>query len=120
MFTSVVRCRRTVFTSQFQGHYTNLPQCFSALFVFQSYLRKCRDARSARCFCARLGHERLFHAPQWGYVLNDPTMRISDERGTTERRIKTASSCWSDGIARHEALNVGRTTSVHLIIEPKR
>ena len=120
MYTSVVRCRRTVFTSQFQGHYTKLPQCFSALFVFQNCLQKRRDARSARCFCAGLGHERLFHAPHWGYVLNDPTMRIADERDTAESRIKTGSSWWSDGIAWHEAHNVGRTTLMHLIIELMR
>ena len=79
------------------------------------------EVRAARCtFPPGVGHERHTHAPHWGYILEGSTMRITSESGTVVRELKAGSSWWSDGIAWHEAVNVGKTTGVYLIIEPKQ
>ncbi len=76
--------------------------------------------RAARCtFPPDGGHERHFHPPHWGYIVEGGTMRITDAKGTTVRELKSGSSWWSDGIAWHEAVNIGTTTSVYIIVEPK-
>lgn len=46
-------------------------------------------------------------------------MRISDQKGATVRELKAGASWWSDGIGWHEAVNIGATTGVYLINEPK-
>jgi quercetin dioxygenase-like cupin family protein len=76
--------------------------------------------RAARCtFPPGDGHERHFHPPHWGYIIAGGTMRITDANGTRVRELKSGSTWWSDGIAWHEAVNVGTTTSVYIIVEPK-
>lgn len=76
--------------------------------------------RAARCtFPPGVGHERHFHPPHWGYILEGGTMRITDAEGTETRVLESGASWWSDGIAWHEAVNVGETTGVYLIVEPK-
>ena len=46
-------------------------------------------------------------------------MQTTDAKGVRVRELKSGSSWWSDGIAWHEAVNVGTTTSVYIIVEPK-
>ena len=46
-------------------------------------------------------------------------MAITDESGTREVDLPTGSSFASDGTAWHEVLNVGNTTVIYLIVEPK-
>jgi len=76
--------------------------------------------RAARCtFPPGGGHDRHFHPPHWGYIIAGGTMRITDANGTRVRDLKSGSTWWSDGIAWHEAVNVGTTTSVYIIVEPK-
>ncbi len=76
--------------------------------------------RAARCsFPPGTGHERHFHPPHWGYIVQGSTMRITSAAGTVVRELKAGDSWWSDGIAWHEAVNVGQTTGVYVIIEPK-
>jgi quercetin dioxygenase-like cupin family protein len=76
--------------------------------------------RAARCtFAPGGGHERHFHPPHWGYIVEGGTMRITDASGTKVRELKSGSNWWSDGIAWHEAVNIGTTTSVYIIVEPK-
>lgn len=78
------------------------------------------SVRAARCtFPPGVGHERHFHAPHWGYILQGSTMRITTAAGTVERELKAGANWWSDGIAWHEALNIGSTTGVYIIVEPK-
>ena len=78
------------------------------------------DLRAGKCtFPPSVGHERHFHPPHWGYILQGTTMRITDETGTAERELPTGATWWSDGVAWHEAVNIGETESVYLIIEPK-
>ena len=77
--------------------------------------------RAARCtFPPGIGHERHHHPPHWGYIVQGATMRITTATGTTDRVLKAGTNWWSDGIAWHEAINVGATTGVYVIIEPKQ
>jgi hypothetical protein len=46
-------------------------------------------------------------------------MRITDASGTEDRETPDGASWWSDGVDWHEALNVGETTTVYLIFEPR-
>lgn len=76
--------------------------------------------RALRCtFPPGVGHERHYHARHFGYVLKGGRMRITDASGTREVDLATGSSFASDGVAWHEVLNVGDSTSLFLIVEPK-
>jgi len=76
--------------------------------------------RVLKCsFPPAIGHERHFHAPHFGYAISGGRMRITDSEGTREVDLATGSSYSSDGVAWHEVLNIGDTTVVYLIIEPK-
>ena len=76
--------------------------------------------RVARCtFAPGVGHERHYHPPHYGYILKGGTMRITDANGVRDMETADGASWWSDGVAWHEAVNVGDTTSVYLIFEPQ-
>lgn len=78
------------------------------------------EMRAARCtFPPGVGHERHYHRPHWGYIVEGATMRITDAKGTADRVLKTGNNWWSDGIEWHEAINIGETTGVYVIVEPK-
>jgi quercetin dioxygenase-like cupin family protein len=66
------------------------------------------------------GHEKHFHHPHFGYVLEGGLLRITDAEGGVEERQTTTGKSWStSGITIHEALNIGATTTSYLIVEPK-
>jgi beta-alanine degradation protein BauB len=76
--------------------------------------------RAARCtFPPGGGHDRHFHQRHWGYIIEGGTMRITTAAGTVDRILKSGTNWWSDGIAWHEAINIGQTTAVYIIVEPK-
>ncbi|MEZ5895095.1 MAG: hypothetical protein R3C51_01725 [Parvularculaceae bacterium] len=76
--------------------------------------------RALRCtFLPGVGHERHFHAPHFGYILEGGKMQITDESGTVVRDLETGASWKSDGVQWHEAVNIGDSTSVYIIVEPK-
>jgi quercetin dioxygenase-like cupin family protein len=78
------------------------------------------DVRVLRCtFAPGVGHERHHHAPHWGYVLVGGRMRITDSSGTREVDLRAGHDWVSDGVAWHEVLNIGDTTSIYLVVEPK-
>lgn len=77
--------------------------------------------RAGRCtFPPGIGHERHFHRAHWVYVLSGATMRMTDANGTRETTLKAGDSYWNDGIAWHEGVNIGETTAIYVIIEPKQ
>jgi len=78
------------------------------------------DHRILRCtFPPGLGHERHFHDRHFGYAITGGRMRITDSSGTREVDLATGSSFASDGVAWHEVVNIGDSTTVYLIVEPK-
>ncbi len=78
------------------------------------------ELRAARCmFAPGIGHERHYHLPHWGYIVEGGVMQITDKDGTREQKTPAGANWWSDGVAWHEALNIGDTTTVYVIIEPK-
>ena len=76
--------------------------------------------RILRCtFPPGVGHERHFHHAHFGYTVAGGRMRIEDENGVREVDVPAGSSFTSEGVSWHEVLNVGDTTTVFLIVEPK-
>lgn len=77
--------------------------------------------RVGRCsFPPGVGHEKHFHYPHFGYVLEGGTMSITDDQGLTVARPTVAGDNWSTTeITVHEALNTGDTITSYLIVEPK-
>lgn len=83
-------------------------------------LQENEEYRALKCtFAPGVGHERHFHAAHFGYILQGGMMRITDQSGTVERDLPAGGSWKSDGVDWHEALNIGGTTAVYLIVEPK-
>ena len=81
-------------------------------------LHEDEEQRILRCtFPPGVGHEKHFHAAHFGYVLVGGKMRIRDDSGEREVDVPTNYRWVSDGVTWHEALNVGDTTSIYLIIE---
>ena len=113
----------TIIPASAQPNPPSLPTAFDAKWHGQTVcepLFENATMRGARCtFPPGGGHERHFHPPHWGYIGEGGTMRITDVKGTNVRDLKSGTSWWSDGIAWHEAVNVGTTTSVYIIVEPK-
>lgn len=78
------------------------------------------DQRILRCeFAPGIGHERHYHDPHFGYAISGGRMRISDASGDRELDLLTGSSFTSDGVDWHEVMNIGNTTTIYLIVEPK-
>ena len=76
--------------------------------------------RVLRCtFPPGVGHERHYHAPHVGYVLEGGRMQITDSKGTRVVETTTNASWQSDGVEWHEVVNIGDTSTSYLIIEPK-
>ena len=102
----------------------NLPEAFDAGWKGQKVcelLYETESARVGRCtFPPGVGHERHFHYPHFGYVLEGGTLRIVDETGNeTVRQTITGQSWSTNEITLHSALNTGDTTTSYLIIEPR-
>jgi len=83
-------------------------------------LRENEDVRALRCtFPPGVGHERHYHPPHFGYILESGVMRITDADGTREQETPAGATWWSDGVDWHEAVNIGDTTTSYVIVEPK-
>jgi len=78
------------------------------------------DHRILRCtFPPGVGHERHYHPKHFGYAIAGGRVRITDADGTRELSLETGSSYSSDAVAWHEIENIGDSTIVYLIVEPK-
>jgi quercetin dioxygenase-like cupin family protein len=76
--------------------------------------------RTLKCtFPPGTGHERHYHKPHFGYALAGSTMRVTDANGTRDIQVVTGSNFYNKGIEWHEVINVGDSTAVFLIVEPK-
>ena len=76
--------------------------------------------RTLKCtFPPGVGHERHYHNLHFGYTLAGGTFRIKDTTGTREVTIPTGYSFYNEKVDWHEVLNIGDSTAVFLIVEPK-
>ena len=76
--------------------------------------------RVLKCtFPPGVGHERHYHNPHFGYTIAGSTFRIKDTTGVREVEVLTGTDFYSQGTEWHEVLNIGDTTGVFLIVEPK-
>ena len=76
--------------------------------------------RILRCtFPPSVGHEKHYHPAHFAYALSGSRFRIVDNDGTREVDFPTGANYFSEGVEWHEALNIGDSTAVVLIIEPK-
>ena len=76
--------------------------------------------RVLRCtFPPGVGHERHYHPPHVAYTLAGSTFQMTDTTGVRTVEVPTGLHYYSEGVEWHEALNVGDSTAVFLIIEPK-
>jgi quercetin dioxygenase-like cupin family protein len=102
----------------------DLPEAFDAGWKGEKtceLLYETESVRVGRCvFPPGVGHEKHFHYPHFGYVLEGGLLSITDDAGVvTERETITGKSWSTDRITVHEALNIGDSTTSYLIIEPK-
>ena len=78
------------------------------------------EVRTLKCtFPPRVGHEKHFHAAHFGYTLKGSKFRITDDTGTREVNVPTGYDFYNDGIEWHQVENIGDSTAVFLIVEPK-
>jgi len=76
--------------------------------------------RVLKCtFPPGVGHEKHYHKPHFGYTLTGSKFRITTTDGIKEVDVPTGSDFSNEGITTHKVLNIGDTTAVFLIIEPK-
>jgi len=76
--------------------------------------------RVLKCtFKPGVGHEKHYHRPHFGYTLKGSTFKITDTKGVREVIVKTGSHFSKEQTTEHEVLNIGDSTAVFLIIEPK-
>ena len=76
--------------------------------------------RTLKCtFPPGVGHERHYHDAHYGYTISGSKFRITDTTGTRDVNVPTGYSFYNDFIEWHEVLNIGDSTAVFLIIEPK-
>jgi quercetin dioxygenase-like cupin family protein len=100
-----------------------LPNAFDAGWKGAAVCEKLFESekmRAARCtFPPGVGHEKHWHGAHWGYVVSGGVMRITDAGGISDREVRSGDSWWSDGVDWHEVVNVGASTAVYVIVEPK-
>ena len=65
------------------------------------------------------GHDKHYHNPHFGYALSGSTFRIKDKNGVREVKLITGIHFYNEGVEWHEVLNIGDSTAVYLIFEPK-
>ena len=78
------------------------------------------SARVGRCvFPPGIGHEKHYHNPHFGYVLEGGALRIVDSNGEREVTTRAGGNWSTTTVTVHEAMNIGETTTSYLIVEPK-
>jgi quercetin dioxygenase-like cupin family protein len=78
------------------------------------------SVRVARCvFPPGIGHEKHYHNPHFGYVLETGSMQLTDSKGQREVTTKSGTNWSTTEVTVHEALNTGETTTSYLVVESK-
>lgn len=78
------------------------------------------ELRVLKCtFPPGVGHEEHEHQPHFGYTLAGSKFRMTDAEGVRELDVPTGYNFTKDYISVHEAVNIGDSTAVFLIIEYK-
>lgn len=76
--------------------------------------------RVLKCtFPPKVGHEKHYHKPHFGYTLKGSTFQIKNNKGVRVVKVKTGTQFSKDVISEHEVLNIGDSTAVFLIVETK-
>lgn len=100
-----------------------LPHAFEAGWKGQktcTLLYETSEVRVGRCsFPPGVGHEKHYHYPHFGYVLEGGTMKVKDSSGESEGTFEAGTSWANDESRIHEAVNIGDTTASYLIVEPR-
>jgi quercetin dioxygenase-like cupin family protein len=114
----------TLSSALFAADLPDLPEAFDAGWKGEKpceVLYETNEVRVARCtFAPGTGHEKHFHYPHFGYVLQSGTMRITSESGEVQDRQTNAGISWSsEKVTQHEVLNIGDTITSYLIVEPQ-
>ncbi|MCF6359543.1 MAG: cupin domain-containing protein [Cyclobacteriaceae bacterium] len=102
---------------------TSLPDPLEAGWQNQSVCEELQNSESLRVlkctFPPGVGHEKHHHDAHFGYTIAGSRFRITDSKGTREVDVPTGSNFFNEEIVWHEVLNIGDSTAVFLIIEPK-
>jgi len=103
---------------------TGLPEAFDAGWQGQKtceLMYETDEVRVGRCsFPPGIGHEKHYHVPHFGYVLEGGRLQITDEQGDVQVVQTVTGGSWSTSeITVHSAMNIGDTTTSYLIVEPK-
>ena len=102
---------------------TGLPHAFDAAWQGRKtceLLYEDETVRVGRCaFPPGVGHEKHYHNPHFGYVLEGSTMRMLDADGEQTVTTETGGSWSTATVTVHEGLNVGEASARYLIVEPK-
>ena len=79
-----------------------------------------QEVRTLKCtFPPGVGHEKHYHAAHFGYTLAGSKFRITDSSGTREVNVPTGYDFYNEGVKWHQVQNIGDSTAVFLIVEPK-
>lgn len=102
---------------------TNLPDPLEAGWKGEKVcevLSENEEMRILKCtFPPTVGHEKHKHAPHFGYTLKGSRFRITDENGSREVNVPSGYHFQKEEITTHEVENIGDSTAIFLIIEPK-
>lgn len=102
---------------------TQLPHAFEAGWEGEKtceVLFEDDSTRVGRCvFPPGVGHEKHYHNPHFGYVLEGGILRLQDSKGVHEVTTRSGGTWTTTEITVHQAVNIGETTTSYLIVEPK-
>ena len=78
------------------------------------------EYRILKCtFPPGVGHEKHYHQPHFGYTLKGSKFRIIDDEGIHDYDLPDGTYFSKTEGFSHEALNIGDSTAIFLIFEPK-
>ena len=104
-------------------HKNNLPDPLKAGWDGKkvcTVLKENNKIRTLKCvFPPGVGHEKHFHAEHFGYTIKGSKFKITDTTGTREVNVPTGYNFYNKKILWHKVKNIGDSTAIFLIVEPK-